>query len=1071
MLRPFLTNALVFLLPAFILALVIYYQEYNREKTVLEIQAIESLQGQNEQIINEFNYIVSDLMFLAEQYELQRFLDKPTQEQRAILAREYRLFAAKKKLYDQIRFLDETGMEIARTNFNRGTPTIVPIENLQNKGKRYYFRDAFLLERGEVFISPFDLNIEKGKIERPLKPMIRFATPVFDHSGHKRGIVLLNYLGERLLKKLEQRAANASSDVMLLNAKGFWLKGTKKEQEWGFMYGRNKTFGNKFPEEWEQIIQNQSGQFDSHNGLFSFKTIYPLIEGQKSSAGAFSAFSPSLVSLGAQDYYWKMLSYVPPSTLQKISAQILNKIAIPFFALILFILIIIAFLTQSRIKHIKAETALRESEERFKAIVTAIPIPMAITRLADGCFLYANQHYSEFFNISSEQLIDQSAYNITHLSEKEALLPLLGKEGYIHDLELKTKLIDGKSYWIMASFYPMNYNGESAMIGVIYDITQRKQAEKKLQHQHEFLQHVIDSLDHPFYVIDVNTYQIGVANSATKALGLWPGATCYALTHRRSEPCTGKNDPCPLKQIKNTKKPFIVEHIHFDKAGNPRNVEVHGFPILDRHGNVRQMIEYSLDVTERKQTEEQLYKQNEELQAQNEQLDAFARQLAELQQEKLYQLNKAYERFVPSEFLGLLDKQSILDVQLGDQVEKEITVLFSDIRGFTRLSEKMNPQDNFEFINTYLGLMEPIIHQHHGFIDKYIGDAIMALFPTHADDAIKGGIAMLKKLKQFNPVLQKMGKPMIEVGIGLNTGLLMLGTVGGQNRMDGTVISDAVNLASRVEQLTKTYGTSLLITEQTYQKLNNPSDYKIRVIDRVTVKGKTEPVTIYEVFDNQAPIIIELKSKTLPDLEQGFHCFHNEEFEKAQHFFENVLQINSHDKVAQVYLAHCRTVLGMTMPEKPRILVVDDMPFNIQLLSTFLNLHDFEVLAADNGYTGLELAESKQPHLILLDILMPEIDGFETCQLLKEKEKVKDIPVIFMTALSNTGNKVKGLDLGAVDYITRPFQQEEVLARVKAHLNIRYLQQQLQAKNTELEIHNLNLKDRIKTLTMETKLF
>jgi PAS domain S-box-containing protein len=1069
MLKRFLTNALFFLLPAFIIGIVIYHQELNREKTVLEIQAIESLQGQNEQILNEFNYIVSDLMFLAEQHELLRLFDKATQEQRLMLATEYRLFAAKKKLYDQIRFLDETGMEIARANFNADYPAIVPVDKLQNKGKRYYFRDAFLLERGEVFVSPFDLNIENGQIEAPLKPMIRFGTPVFDPAGQKRGIVLLNYLGARLLTKLEQRAANASSDIMLVNAKGFWLKGTQPEQEWGFMYGRDNRFGNSFSEEWQQIIKTQSGQFETNRGLFTFQTIYPLFEGQKSSTGAQQAFSPSLTSLGAQDYYWKMISHVPASKLQAISRQILAKMAIPFITLVLLILVIIAFLTQSRLKHIKAEAALRESEERFKAIVTAIPIPMAITRISDGSFVYANEHYGDCFNISPEQLIGLTSHDLW--TNRKQLLALLKRDGYIHNMELKTKPIDGKSFWIMASFRPMTFNGESAMISVVYDITKRKQAEKKLQEQHEFLQHVIDSLDHPFYVIDVNSYQIGVANSATKALGLWPGATCYALTHRIKEPCTGVNDPCPLQEIKKTKKPLVVEHIHFDKAGNPINVEVHGFPILDRHGNVSQMIEYSLDVTERKRTQEQLYKQNEELQVQNEQLDAFAHQLAELQKQKIYQLNKAYERFVPREFLALLDKKSIIDVQLGDQVEKEITVLFSDIRGFTRLSEKMTPQENFEFINTYLGLMEPIIHQHNGFIDKYIGDAIMGLFPTHADDAVKGAIAMLKKLRQFNPILQKRGKQTIEVGIGLNTGLLMLGTVGGKNRMDGTVISDAVNLASRVEQLNKTYGTSLLITEQTYQKLSDPSHYKIRVIDRVTVKGKTEPVTIYEVFDALPPIFIELISKTLPDFEQGFQCFHDEEFEKAQGFFEKVLQINNYDQAAQVYLEQCRTVLGMMIPEKPSILIVDDMPFNISLLSTFLGLHNFEVLVANNGYTALEMLETKRPHLILLDVLMPEIDGFETCQRLKAKEKFKDIPVIFMTALADTVNKVKGLNLGAVDYITRPFQQEEVLARVKTHIHIRYLQQQLQAKNTELEIHNLNLKERIKTLTMETQLF
>lgn len=159
---------------------------------------------------------------------------------------------------------------------------------------------------------------------------------------------------------------------------------------------------------------------------------------------------------------------------------------------------------------------------------------------------------------------------------------------------------------------------------------------------------------------------------------------------------------------------------------------------------------------------------------------------------------EAFSRFVPREFLSLLNKKNVVDVQLGDQIEKEMTVLFSDIRGFTSLSEKMTPQENFNFINAYLSQMAPIIAQHHGFIDKYIGDAIMALFPTDAEEALNASIAMLKTLTTYNKILQKNNLAPINIGIGLNTGRLMLGTVGGKNRMDGTVISDAVNLASRI---------------------------------------------------------------------------------------------------------------------------------------------------------------------------------------------------------------------------------------------------------------------------------
>ena len=298
---------------------------------------------------------------------------------------------------------------------------------------------------------------------------------------------------------------------------------------------------------------------------------------------------------------------------------------------------------------------------------------------------------------------------------------------------------------------------------------------------------------------------------------------------------------------------------------------------------------------------------------------------------KQVEVTKAYSRFVPGELLSLLGKKSILDVQLGEQVEKEITVMFSDIRSFTHMSEQMSPQENFNFINSYLFHMSPIIKEHLGFIDKYIGDAIMALFPTTADDAVRASIAMLEKLKTYNQGRKRAGYRPIQIGIGLNTGNLMLGTVGDQQRMDGTVISDAVNLASRIESMTKTYGVSLLISETTYFQLENSSDYAIRIIDQVQAKGKSEPVTVFEVFNADPPHIIESKLKTMVLFRQGFKLYHRTKFaeahalfddvveanpeEKTQHIseakelFEEILHVNPHDKVAQIYLQRCEQIL------------------------------------------------------------------------------------------------------------------------------------------------------------------
>ncbi|GAB4187507.1 MAG: hypothetical protein Fur006_27430 [Coleofasciculaceae cyanobacterium] len=325
-----------------------------------------------------------------------------------------------------------------------------------------------------------------------------------------------------------------------------------------------------------------------------------------------------------------------------------------------------------------------------------------------------------------------------------------------------------------------------------------------------------------------------------------------------------------------------IDDIEIRREGKIIPIETWGTPVYDEKGNIEYAIVALQDITERKKAE-----------AEREKFTA-----------KLFQLNQAFSRFVPRQFLQLLEKESIVDVQLGDAVQQEMSVLFSDIRDFTTLSETMTPQDNFKFINAFLSRMEPAILENQGFIDKYIGDAIMALFSGTADNAVKAGISMLHRLAEYNQQRIKSSYVPIQIGIGINTGSLMLGTVGGHNRMDGTVISDAVNLASRVESLTKNYGISLLITHQTFLQLNEPV-YAIRPIDRVKVKGKSEVVAVYEVFEADPPEIKEGKLKNYQIFVEALYNYNYQKFRAAEQLFAECLRLNPRDNVAQIYRQRC----------------------------------------------------------------------------------------------------------------------------------------------------------------------
>ncbi len=273
--------------------------------------------------------------------------------------------------------------------------------------------------------------------------------------------------------------------------------------------------------------------------------------------------------------------------------------------------------------------------------------------------------------------------------------------------------------------------------------------------------------------------------------------------------------------------------------------------------------------------------------------------------EQLVDTEKAFGRFVPREFLHFLSIDNVRAVRLGMQTERKMTILFADIRNFTGLSETMTPQENFDFMNSYLSQMEPMIVPFRGLIDKYIGDAIMALFPESTDDAVQGALAMLGRLEIYNKGRARAGYRPIQIGIGVNTGIVMLGTVGGIGRMEGTVISDAVNLASRLEQMSKTYGVPFLISEHTLHSLEDPTRYKIRFLARRRVKGKQEAQSVYEVFDADPPSMRAAKLRTRKRFEEALAFYFVGDIFRARTRLVRCLEEAPDDAPARFYLTRC----------------------------------------------------------------------------------------------------------------------------------------------------------------------
>ena len=287
---------------------------------------------------------------------------------------------------------------------------------------------------------------------------------------------------------------------------------------------------------------------------------------------------------------------------------------------------------------------------------------------------------------------------------------------------------------------------------------------------------------------------------------------------------------------------------------------------------------------------------------------------AKLYEDQLH-LIEAQRRFVPSQFLESLDRHDIAHIDLGEHVAKIMSVMFADLRGFTPLAERLEPQAVIELLNRYFASVELPILQAGGFIDSFAGDEIKVLFDTSTDNAVRAGIGMSRAIEELNRRYVASGQPELRMGMGASTGAVVLGTVGGPNRIQCSVVGDTVNLASRIEQLTKVYDGRYLISGHTFRGLTEPHEFAIRRIDRVAVKGKNTAVDVYEVLDAEAPERRAAKLATHQLLDSAMERYFFREFEAALALFKQVSAEDAEDAVPVLLAERCSRYLLVPPPE------------------------------------------------------------------------------------------------------------------------------------------------------------
>jgi PAS domain S-box-containing protein len=480
-----LSHFLLILLPsAAILALAAYFHYYTLSES-------ERVMRQSGELLNvglarsalkrDLAGVVSDLMFLSRYIERQGFtVDKELNVE--AIAKLFITFTKEKRLYDQVRFIDNLGVEKVRVNFSGGNPEMVPGEYLQDKSKRYYTTETTVLARGEIYISPLDLNVEAGAIEQPFKPVIRFAVPIFMQEGEKRGILVLNYLGERLLTSFLSAGANIAQHIHLLNENGYWLSAPRKSDEWGFMLPHGRRFAEDYPQAWQLVNGSESGQMSTEGGLLTFETVTPgVVASQAIHAAGGSA---ELVPAGAR--HWKVVSHVPRQLYMPTLWSFMHQ-HLPLYLLILVVVLIGSWLIASaNLRHRHAQRQ-SEYESRFRKTLEDMQL-VAVTLDQDLRLIFCNDYFLRLTGWRKQELLNRDwAELFIPVNQRRILVEtfhgLINERGVSRDVETDLQTRSGHCRRI-AWHNTTSSDSQGKIIGVTAvgeDITDRLKAEDKVR--------------------------------------------------------------------------------------------------------------------------------------------------------------------------------------------------------------------------------------------------------------------------------------------------------------------------------------------------------------------------------------------------------------------------------------------------------------------------------------------------------------------------------------------------------------------------------------------------------------
>lgn len=714
----------------FSVLLIIEHQKFKLELARSQEQETLRLALTARALHSDLREAVTDLRLIAALPALRDYLSRETTVNRARIEQEFVNLAQHLSLYDQIRYIDTTGMERVRVNFDGRNAVPVPAEQLQDKSQRYYFRNSIILNANAVYVSPLDLNIEQGRIERPFKPMIRLAKTVYDSAGQLKGVVVLNYLAATLLEDFHQHMTDSWGEPAMVNLQGYWLYSVEPSDEWGFMLGNDATFAKRYPEAWALLVGQKSGAVRTENGLFLFDTVQPYAINESTNSAP-GAEGENYIS----EIHWKLTSRVAPQAVVFSPLSVLQTWPTEAMGLLLVVGVLTIAPAWLRTYYVANRKALKESYERYRLLFESVAEGVLGVDLQGRC-IFVNPSALRLLGYhDANQLIGKEVHPLIHHTRKDGT-PCLVQECRVYgafrdDRDFYTDdecfwRPDGTYFEVEYRSHPIRHDGSMAgSVATFIDISERRKAEFALRE-------VQANLNAAQRIAHLGSWELDVASGKTywsdeffRICGLSPQSIQpttefgLSLIHPEDRDRAAK----AIQQAIDEDKQYRIKKRIVRPDGSIRHVISEGEVIRDETGRAVKVFGSFLDITERELAEQQLrdYREHLEkmvdqrtaaLQASYQELESFSYSIAHDLRTPLRAIT-SFSQILQNEAGPKLNEQERQDLQRIVNAGKSMAQLIDDILELARISrsefhvETVNLSDIAKAVGERLQQVDP----------------------------------------------------------------------------------------------------------------------------------------------------------------------------------------------------------------------------------------------------------------------------------------------------------------------------------------------------------------------------